>query len=715
MGWGSEAIGWIGAGLFGLLLLFASWQSCRRRSPVCRNSRDQGLIESLGDALIAVDETGKIQHFNALAELLTGVSREQALGQPLEQVYRTEPAEEAELSAHPGMERSYRLLRLAPGHNLHIAESRSRWKDGRGQEIGWVILFRDITEDYRLRLELRESESRLQDFADSAADFYWEMDDQLRFTRVSGEVRFLMGHEPEFIIGKTRQEVYAGQPIDRSEEFRRHLELIEQRKPFRDFVTSWRWEDGSMRYLSVSGRPLFDEQGRFLGYRGVSRDITESKRAEEHLRQQALHDQLTGLPNRNLILDRLEQLIARSKRGGQRVAVLFIDLDDFKKINDSLGHEAGDRLLLDVAERLQKGLRKSDSVGRLGGDEFIVLIPDLQRSRMVVDMANKLLGALQQPFVIDDREMRISASIGIAVFPEDGESPSELLRKADMAMYQVKAGGRNACAFFTEEMNRRLQRRLEIEDRLRGALERGELSLVYQPKIELSSNRLAGFEALLRWNNPELGQVPPDEFIPLAESSGQIIPIGDFVLQQALDFIRRWREKDLPMVPVAINLSPRQFRQPELARHIAESLERRDLPGSVLELEITEGVLLNSHETIIQTLREISRQGILLAMDDFGTGYSSLGYLREFPFDVLKIDRSFIRDIEQSDDDRELVDAVVAMGQRLQLRVVAEGVERQEQQLLLQKIGCDHAQGWLFGKPMSEEELFQWFDRHGVC
>ncbi len=464
-----------------------------------------------------------------------------------------------------------------------------------------------------------------------------------------------------------------------------------------------------MRYVSINGRPLFDEQGQFLGYRGVSRDITESKLAEERLRHQALHDQLTGLPNRSLILDRLEQLIALGRRNGQQVAVLFIDLDDFKKINDSLGHETGDRLLLDVADRLQGTLRHCDSVGRLGGDEFIVLIPDLEQPRQILDLADKLRKSLLEPFVVDGRELQVSASIGITSFPEDGEEPSELLRKADTAMYQAKARGRNACAFFTEEMNRSLQRRLEVEERLLGALERGELFLVYQPKIELSTARLAGFEALLRWNNPQLGRVSPEEFIPLAENSGQIIPIGDFVLQQALDFICRWQERGLPAVPVAINLSPRQFRQPELASHIAESLDRRDLPGSVLELEITEGVLLSGHETVSQSLRELSRQGILLAMDDFGTGYSSLGYLREFPFDVLKIDRSFINGIEERDADRELVDAVVAMAQRLKLRVVAEGVEKPEQRRLLQEIGCDHVQGWLFGKPMSEQELQQRF------
>ena len=518
-----------------------------------------------------------------------------------------------------------------------------------------------------------------------------------------------MGHEPEFVLGKTRQELYAGQPIEHSEHFRRHIEMLEKRQPFRDFVASWRWEDGGMRYVSISGRPLFDEQGQFLGYRGVSRDITESKLAEERLRHQALHDQLTGLPNRSLILDRLEQLIALGRRNGQQVAVLFIDLDDFKKINDSLGHETGDRLLLDVADRLQGTLRHCDSVGRLGGDEFIVLIPDLEQPRQILDLADKLRKSLLEPFVVDGRELQVSASIGITSFPEDGEEPSELLRKADTAMYQAKARGRNACAFFTEEMNRSLQRRLEVEERLLGALERGELFLVYQPKIELSTARLAGFEALLRWNNPQLGRVSPEEFIPLAENSGQIIPIGDFVLQQALDFICRWQERGLPAVPVAINLSPRQFRQPELASHIAESLDRRDLPGSVLELEITEGVLLSGHETVSQSLRELSRQGILLAMDDFGTGYSSLGYLREFPFDVLKIDRSFINGIEERDADRELVDAVVAMAQRLKLRVVAEGVEKPEQQRLLQEIGCDHAQGWLFGKPMSEQELQQRF------
>ncbi len=694
--------------LVGLMLSVVVWRRGRRSQDAAAELSLQ-VLDSLGDAVIATDRQGRVIYLNPLAEHLTGCEPSLALGQPLESIYRVTDAEDPSMTKHPGVEHRHGVLHQTPGRQIHIGESRAPLCDAQGECLGWVLVFRDISEDYALRRQLRESERRFQDFSDIAADLFWEMDENLRFTWVSGKVRFMMGHGPEFVLGKTREELYAGQPVERTPEFEEHLKLIHERKPFTDFVANWRWDDGSVRYVNVSGKPMFDEDGRFLGYRGVSRDITDKKLAEERILHQALYDALTDLPNRILAMDRLAQDIRQAERGNRQVAVLFLDLDDFKKINDSLGHDTGDRLLVEVGNRLAEELRGGDTVGRLGGDEFILLLPELRTAEEAGAIADKLLQAISRPFHVEGRDLQISASIGIALCPEDGRDAAELLRKADAAMYQAKADGRNALAFFTEEMNHSVERRLAIEERMLGALGRGEFRVLYQPKLALDSGRLVGVEALLRWSSPELGEVSPAEFIPLAENNGQIIEIGGFVLQQALDFVADWRRQSGEALSVAVNLSPRQFRQPQLVPDIEQALRQRDLPGNVLELEITEGVLLSGHESVHGQLVQLSAQGIELAMDDFGTGYSSLSYLREYPFDVLKIDRSFIAGIADNAADRALVEAIVVMAQRLQLKVVAEGVEEEAQRAILRELGCDQAQGWLFGKAMSAGDLKRQF------
>jgi len=697
--------------LAGLMLSAVVWRRSLRGTAGSLPANPQLMLESLGDAVIATDLQGRVIYLNPLAEQLTGVDRSLALGQPLETVFPARDIEQPVESLHPDVDYRFRELQMAPGHRIQIGESRAVLRDARGRRIGWVHVLRDESEDHALRQALRESESRFQDFAETAADLYWEMDEQLRFTRVSGKVRFLMGHDPEFVLGKTREELYAGQPVERTPEFEEHLRLIRERKPFSDFVASWRWDDGSIRYVNVSGKPLFDEEGRFVGYRGVSRDITEQKQAEERILHQALYDALTDLPNRGLAMDRLEQDIRQAERSGKRVAVLFLDLDDFKKINDSLGHDTGDRLLVEAASRIGGSLRRGDTVGRLGGDEFIVLLPELKSPDEAGSVAEKLLQSLSRPFHVMGRDLQISASIGIALCPEDGANAAELLRKADAAMYQAKADGRNIFACFTEEMNRKVERRLAIEECMLGALKREEFQVLYQPKLALDTGELVGVEALLRWHSPELGEIPPAEFIPLAENNGQILAIGEFVLHRALDFVADWRERFGGSLSVAVNLSPRQFRQAGLVGMVGQALQQRSLPGDALELEITEGVLLSGHDPVREQLRQLSNLGIELAMDDFGTGYSSLSYLREYPFDVLKIDRSFIGGIAGDAADRTLVEAIVAMAQRLELKVVAEGVEEESQRMILRELGCDQAQGWLFGKAMPPVDLMQRFVR----
>lgn len=386
-------------------------------------------------------------------------------------------------------------------------------------------------------------------------------------------------------------------------------------------------------------------------------------------------------------------------------AVLFLDLDDFKKINDSLGHETGDKILIEAAVRLRNVVRSGDTVGRLGGDEFIVLLGGLTDAADAQAIAENLLNRFKDPFRIDGRELILSVSIGIASFPVDGDNDSELLRKADSAMYHSKELGRNAYSYFTDAMNRNVSRRLALEEQMHGALNRGEFTVVYQPKVDISSGNIMGAEALLRWFNPAIGHVSPTEFIPIAEQTGLIVPLGKFVLTEVLSITALLQKEHNPDFRMAANLSPRQFRDTDLVSFIKDALHQSGVTSESLELEITEGVLLGGHAYINDTLATLSDLGVSVAMDDFGTGYSSLSYLRSYPFTTLKIDRSFIMGIEKDTADRELINAIVAMAHALNLTVVAEGVETEEQLSYLKNLGCDYAQGYLFSKPVSVDAI----------
>jgi len=451
--------------------------------------------------------------------------------------------------------------------------------------------------------------------------------------------------------------------------------------------------------------PLHGADGSLREVVLIQEDVTERKIQEEHILRQAHFDALTDLPNRFLALDRLSQLINEAERTRDRVAVLFLDLDDFKKINDTLGHDTGDKLLKEAALRLKESVRLGDTVGRLGGDEFIVILGGLSEAADARSVAESLLARFRDSFKIDNRELILTASIGISIYPDDGDNPSELLRNADSAMYHSKGQGRNTYSFFTEEMNQGVARRLLLEEQMHGALSRGEFYLCYQPQVDLVSRRILSVEALVRWHNPVLGSVSPMEFIPVAEHTGQIVPIGQYVLTEALATAAEWQRLLGHAITIAVNLSPRQFRDPNLVAYIQDTLKQSGLPGSALELEITEGVLMSGHAYIEDALSDLSRLGISIAMDDFGTGYSSLSYLRSYPFNVLKIDREFINDITVDSGDRELVNAAIAMAHGLGLKVVAEGVETVEQLILLSLQGCDYGQGYYFSRPLSGEEM----------
>jgi len=437
----------------------------------------------------------------------------------------------------------------------------------------------------------------------------------------------------------------------------------------------------------------------------IVRDITEQHQSSETIRVHAYYDTLTGLPNRFLALDRLSQMLNEAERNNEKFAVLFLDLDDFKKVNDSLGHEVGDKLLIEAAIRLKNIVRKEDTVGRLGGDEFILLLRGLTAEHNVLSITENLLRSFRNPFKIDERELILTLSIGIAMFPENGKDTSELLRNADTAMYKAKSLGRNTYSFFTKEMNINMLRRLEVEEQMQGALERGEFEVYYQPQIEAINKKIIGAEALLRWSNPKLGNVTPTEFIPIAEHTGLIVPIGQFVLTQALSFLNIWQAENQISLRIAVNLSPRQFRDINLLNFIETSLNKDNTPADKLELEITEGVLMIGQTYINDALIKLHKLGVKLSMDDFGTGYSSLSYLRQYAFDILKIDSSFITDITSNQSDCDLVKATIAMAHSLGLKVVAEGVETKEQSELLNQLECDYLQGYYFSKPIPAKQL----------
>ncbi|MDR5170891.1 EAL domain-containing protein [Methylobacillus flagellatus] len=455
----------------------------------------------------------------------------------------------------------------------------------------------------------------------------------------------------------------------------------------------------------VSISTVHDSNGILQNYVVVLTDISQRKQSEERLQFLATHDGLTGLPNRALLQERTELALLRAQRYQQRIGVLFIDLDRFKIINDTLGHQAGDMLLQEAASRLRECLRQTDTIARQGGDEFVVLVEDFTEQQYLAGVARKIMHALAQPFILMQQELYISASIGISVYPEDGVDIFSLLKNADMAMYRAKDDGKNTFHFYSAESNASSVSRLTLENSLRRALERNEFTLLYQAKLDLAEQGIIGAEALIRWHSAELGLVSPQDFIPIAEETGLIIEIGEWVLQQACRDACRWQAIAGRPVRVGVNISARQFREDSLHKAISNALEESGLTPDCLELEITESMIMQNAERASQMLQHFRDLGSHVLIDDFGTGYSSLGYLKHFPIDSLKIDRSFVRDIPQDSDDMAITQAIIAMAHSLKINVVAEGVETQAQLEFLRGQGCDQLQGYIFSRPLAGEDF----------
>jgi len=566
-------------------------------------------------------------------------------------------------------------------------------------------LIDDVAARQRTEKALQESEQRFRQLVAMSSDWYWEQDTQFRFVNITGGIREKGGVAPERLIGKTRWDCVPG--MEASDWGQAHLALVQAHEPFDDFEYAIVDEQGEARWFCISGEPVFDEHGAFTGYRGTGTDITARKLTEQRVHHIAQHDVLTGLPNRSLLQDRLGQAIAYSTRSGHPVWVMLIDLDRFKFVNDSMGHKAGDVLLMTIAARLRSALRDTDTVARLSGDEFVVILTEHEDERLAVDIVQRLMDSVAQPVLLGSKEFFVTCSIGVAVYPTDGAPADSLIEHADIAMYRAKKLGRNNFQFYTPAMNDEALERVRIESALRNALERNEFVLHYQPQVDLASGKIVGMEALIRWKHPELGMVAPNRFIGVAEETGLIVQIGAWVMRAACAQNKAWQDAGLGRLRVAVNLSARQFGAPNLVADIRAALADSGLAADCLEIELTESLFMSDVTLAVELLHTMKALGVNLSIDDFGTGYSSLSYLSRFPIDVLKIDRSFVADITRDANDAAIVASIIALAHNLKLAVIAEGVETEEQLDYLRRHGCDEMQGYLFSPPLPAAEFEQ--------
>jgi diguanylate cyclase (GGDEF)-like protein/PAS domain S-box-containing protein len=606
-----------------------------------------------------------------------------------------------------------------PPSEIHLAFADGRRKvveqrvevrvDERGHPAAVIGTIRDVTEQRQLQNQLRESEARYASTVELAAIGIAHVDADSRFVWVNRQLCEMLGYDKEELLRLTVKDVSHPDDANMTDEDRARLHAgkidslkVEKRYVRKNGMTIWVRITSALR-RNDDGRPLHDIS--------IVEDISDRKAAEARVKYLATHDELTGLPNRAVFSEMVNHAIESARRHERLCALLFIDLDRFKIVNDSLGHEAGDMLLKEMAARLSRCMRKSDVVARLGGDEFVVLLENLKDSAAAADVAKKILSALLEPVEIMGQECRVTASIGIALYPLDAHDGSSLMKRADMAMYLAKEEGKNNYQFYSSETSPMSVERLVVETLLGRALQQKELSIQYQAKVDVHSGLVKGAEALLRWWNPELGTVPPSQFIPVAEDTGLIVPIGKWVLKTACEQNVAWQRQGLPRIVMAVNLSPRQFKDPALLNDIAEVLEQTGLAPELLELEITESMIMHNVEQAAERVAAMKNLGVRLAIDDFGTGYSSLSQLKRFPIDTLKVDRSFVKDIPDNAEDKAITEAIISLGKTLGVTVVAEGVETDIQHAFLREHACDEMQGFFFSKPCHPDALAEQLKR----
>ena len=669
-------------------------------------------LKAMANAVMITDQTGTVNWVNSAFEQLTGYAFTEIVGQSTRLLKSNQNSpllyEEMWRAILAGNIWRGELINRRRDGSVYTEEMTiTPVQDGKGEITHYIAIKMDISDrknaEEALFLEKERAQVTLNSIGDAVA-----------CTDISGNITFL-NLAAENMTGWSSQEAN-GRPMA-------EILKIVNATTHETIPNPMRMEIGQVQSLHLppncilirrdgfeipiedSVAPIHDREGLASGAVIVFRDVSAARAMALELTHSAQHDFLTSLPNRVLLNDRVNQAIAMAPRHLKKVAVLFLDLDGFKHINDSLGHPIGDQLLQSIAKRIVNCVRAADTVSRQGGDEFVVLLSEVERSEDVALTARRILQTIAQPHPIGQHDLHVTTSIGLSVYPDDGRDAETLIKNADTAMYQAKENGHNSYRFFKPAMNVRAVERQSIEESLRRALERREFALHYQPKINLKSGEITGAEALLRWTHPTRGLVPPSQFIPVAEDCGLILPIGDWVLREACRQARSWIDTGLPLETIAVNISAMQFRDENFLEGVFAVIEETGLNPRSLELELTESVLMRHAESTESILKKLGAKGVQLAVDDFGTGYSSLSYLRKFPIDALKIDQSFVRQITTSPEETTIVTAVISMGRSLKLRVVAEGVETREELAFLREHDCEEAQGYYFGRPAPPKEF----------
>lgn len=666
-------------------------------------------FEHIGKGITVFDRHGRLVAWNDLWLEIKGLPRGFArAGTPIEDLIQFDAARgefgegDVEVLARESISRwaadeVMRYDRVRPDGRVYEVMARPM-PDGQR-----VVTFTDITERKRAEEVAQISEQRLRDIVEAASDWFWETDAQHRLTMLSDRFRSMSDVDIDAVMGRSLAEVMAESTED-TELCREFEEILSERRPFRN--VTWNISDakGERRHFRLSGRPVFDGHGRFCGYRGAGSDDTAAIQAEAKVRHLAHHDALTGLPNRALFHDRLANAIAGATRGNTSVALVLIDLDHFKHVNDTMGHPAGDKVLTMVAQRLAACVRGTDTVARLGGDEFGIIQTDVHDPEDATRLAHRIESSLANAMPLEGHSIKMAASIGIALFPFDAREPERLIENADMALYRAKSEGRNTHRFFSSSLSRQVQTHMSLVKALRSAQARREFQLRFQPQVCLRTGSIVAVESLLRWNRGGIIENPAS-FIAAAETSGLIHSIGEWVLEAACGQQQAWRANGCPRVRIAVNLSTIQFRDRALLGMIERVLSQSGIPAEDLEIEVTESLLLSEPRETTKVLQALHEIGLSIALDDFGLGYSSLTVLKATPIDRIKIDPSFTAHIGTDAADHALAQSVVTLGHGLGARVVAEGVEGQAQYAALEEMGCDEAQGFFIGIPASATEI----------
>ncbi len=664
------------------------------------------ILSSMINSLIVVNLDTTIRKVNQATSNLLGYEKSELISKPVGLLFTEGTLIEIDSLLQKGFVGSVEITYLTKeGNQIPMSFSASVIRDGQGNTQGFVYVAQNITERKQAESALRQAEAKYRNIFENAIEGIFQSTPEGYYVNVNPALARIYGYEsPDDLIAQISdigQQLYV-EP-DRRTEF---IRLLQEHDTVSDFESQIYRKNGSAIWISENARAVYDPSGALSYYEGSVEDITQRKQTQEQLRHNALHDALTGLPNRILFTDRLEQMVRRAERNKNYLcAVLFLDLDRFKVINDSLGHLIGDQLLIAVAHKIEVCLRAEDTVARLGGDEFAILLNDIKDVNYATGIAERLIQVLALPFNVSGIEVYTSASIGIVLSSEANGWLDHLLRNADIAMYQAKALGKGRWEVFDVALHHRNVTRLQLESDIRQAIDRQEFRVHYQPIVLLATGKIVGFEALVRWEHPTRGLISPDEFIPIAEETGLILPLGQWVLQIACHQMRQWQNQFplSPQLTISVNLSAKQFTQPNLCQQIAQILLETNLDASSLRLEITESILMDKAESVTTVMLQLKSLGVSLYLDDFGTGYSSLSYLHRFPIDTLKIDRSFVSRMGFGNDNSAIVRAITTLAQSLNMNVIAEGIETAEQLIQLRALQCKYGQGYFFSRPLDTQ------------